>query len=81
MEGTIGEVRYFAGNFAPKNWEFCQGQIMPITKNTSLFSILGDRFGGDGRTTYALPRLEDLHGCKAIICENGTMPDRQENKL
>ena len=61
MEGTIGEVRYFAGNFAPKNWAFCQGQMISIASNTSLFSILGDRFGGDGRTTYALPRLEDLH--------------------
>jgi microcystin-dependent protein len=76
MEGTIGEVRYFAGNFAPKNWAFCQGQMIPITKNTSLYSILGARFGGDGMAVFALPKIEDLNGCKAIICENGTMPDR-----
>lgn len=76
MEGTIGEVRYFAGNFAPKNWAFCQGQIISIASNTSLYSVIGARFGGDGRSVIALPKIEDLNGCKAIICTNGTMPDR-----
>ena len=76
MEGTIGEVKYFAGNFAPKNWGFCQGQMMSISSNTSLYSVIGARFGGDGRSVMALPKIEDLDGCKAIICMNGTMPDR-----
>ena len=55
MEGTIGEIRMFAGNFAPKSWAFCQGQLLPIAQNTALFSILGTTYGGDGRTTFALP--------------------------
>lgn len=57
MEGTIGEIRLFAGNFAPKNWAFCQGQILGIAQNTALFSILGTTYGGNGTTTYALPDL------------------------
>lgn len=57
MEGTIGEIRMFAGNFAPKNWAFCQGQLLPISPNTALFSVLGTVYGGDGRSTFALPDL------------------------
>ncbi|MFA4867117.1 MAG: tail fiber protein [Pedobacter sp.] len=57
MEGTIGEIKMFAGNFAPRTWAFCQGQIMPIAQNTALFSILGTTYGGDGQTTFALPNL------------------------
>ncbi|MDQ5929530.1 MAG: hypothetical protein QG594_1309 [Bacteroidota bacterium] len=55
MDGTIGEIRMFAGNFAPKNWAYCQGQLLPISQNAALFSILGTTYGGDGRTTFALP--------------------------
>ncbi len=47
----------FAGNFAPYGWAFCQGQILPIAQNTALFSLLGTTYGGDGRTTFALPDL------------------------
>lgn len=57
MEGMIGEIRMFGGNFAPRNWAFCQGQILAISTNTALFSILGTTYGGDGRTTFALPNL------------------------
>jgi microcystin-dependent protein len=57
MEGTIGTVIIFAGNFAPRNWMFCQGQLLPISNYQSLFSILGTTYGGDGRTTFALPDL------------------------
>jgi microcystin-dependent protein len=53
----IGEIRMFAGNFAPKNWAFCNGQILMIAQNTALFSILGTTYGGNGSTTYALPNL------------------------
>jgi len=63
MNGFIGEVRIFAGNFAPRNWAFCQGQLLAISQNTALFSILGTIYGGDGRTTFALP---DLRGRTAI---------------
>jgi microcystin-dependent protein len=63
MEGTIGEIRMFAGNFAPRNWAFCQGQIMSIASNTALFSILGTTYGGNGQTTFALP---DFRGRVAV---------------
>lgn len=52
----------FAGNFAPRGWAFCNGQIMPISQNTALFSILGTTYGGDGRTTFALPNLQGRYG-------------------
>lgn len=57
MDGTIGEIRLFAGNFAPRNWAFCAGQLMSISQNTALFSILGTTYGGNGQTTFALPDL------------------------
>lgn len=56
-ECFIGEVRMFAGNFAPRNWAFAHGQLLPIAQNQALFSILGTIYGGDGRTTFALPDL------------------------
>jgi microcystin-dependent protein len=57
MEGTIGEIRMFAGNFSPKNWAFCNGQILAIQSNTALFSILGTTYGGNGQSTFGLPNL------------------------
>jgi len=53
----LGEIRTFAGNFAPQGWALCQGQILPIAQNTALFSLLGTTYGGDGQTTFALPNL------------------------
>lgn len=58
MEGTIGEIRLFAANFAPKNWAYCQGQLVGIASNTALFSILGTTYGGNGTTTFLLPNLQ-----------------------
>lgn len=58
MQGFIGEIRQFGGNFAPRNWAFCNGQLLAISQNTALFSILGTTYGGDGRTTFALPDLK-----------------------
>lgn len=55
MEGMIGEIRMFGGNFAPRSWGLCQGQLLAISSNTALFSILGTTFGGDGRTSFGLP--------------------------
>ena len=57
MEPFIGQVLLFAGNFAPRGWAFCNGQLLPIAQNQALFSILGTMYGGDGRTTFALPDL------------------------
>ena len=54
----IGEIRIFAGNFAPRNWAFCDGQLLPIAANTALFSLLGTTYGGDGRTTFGVPNLK-----------------------
>ncbi|WP_373398748.1 tail fiber protein [Algoriphagus halophilus] len=61
MEPTIGEIRLFAGNFAPRSWAFCNGQLLAIAQNSALFSILGTIYGGDGRTTFALPDLRGEH--------------------
>lgn len=58
MEGTIGEIRAFAGNFAPANWALCQGQTMSIAQFTALFSILGTTYGGDGQTNFLLPNIQ-----------------------
>ena len=57
VETFLGEIRMFAGNFAPTGWAFCQGQLLPIAQNTALFSLLGTTYGGDGMTTFALPDL------------------------
>jgi microcystin-dependent protein len=57
-EPFIAEIRIFAGNFAPRSWAFCNGQLLPIAQNTALFSLIGTTYGGDGRTTTALPNLE-----------------------
>lgn len=57
MDGTIGEIRMFAGNFAPAYWALCDGTLLAISSNSALFSILGTTYGGDGRTTFGLPDL------------------------
>lgn len=57
-EPFIAEIRIFAGNFAPRGWAFCNGQLLPISQNTALFSLIGTTYGGDGRSTTALPNLE-----------------------
>src|SRR5438067_10231453 len=54
----VAEIRIFAGNFAPTGWAGCDGQLMPISQNTALFSLLGTMYGGDGKSTFALPNLE-----------------------
>lgn len=56
-EPFIGQVTLFAGNFAPRGWAFCSGQLLSIAQNTALFSILGTTYGGNGQTTFALPDL------------------------
>ncbi|KQC34650.1 hypothetical protein AAU57_13060 [Nonlabens sp. YIK11] len=64
----IGEIKMFAGNFAPRGWALCNGQLLPINQNSALFSILGTQFGGDGRTTFGLP---DLRGRTPVGPGNG----------
>jgi microcystin-dependent protein len=55
----VAEVKIFAGNFAPRGWAFCNGQLLPISQNTALFSLIGTTYGGDGRTTTALPNMQE----------------------
>ena len=59
----VAEIRIFPFNFAPKGWAFCDGQLLPISQNTALFSLLGTTYGGDGKSTFALP---DLQGSAAM---------------
>lgn len=68
MEPFIGQIMMFGGNFAPRGWAFCDGQLLPISSNSALFSILGTTYGGDGRTTFALP---DLRGRSPIGMGHG----------
>lgn len=58
MDPFIGEIRMFGGNFAPRGWAFCNGQLLAISSNTALFSLLGVTYGGNGQTTFALPNLQ-----------------------
>lgn len=58
MNPYLGEIRIFSGNFAPKGWAFCNGQLLSIQSNTALFALLGTYYGGNGTTTFALPNLQ-----------------------
>ena len=69
MDPFLGQIIFFAGNYAPRNWALCYGQLLPISEYQALFSILGTTYGGDGRTTFALP---DLRGRTAM--GNGSNP-------
>ena len=76
MEPFIAQIILFGGNFAPRGWAFCDGQLLPIAENSALFSILGTTYGGDGRTTFALP---DLRGRAPIHAGNG--PGLSDHRL
>lgn len=54
----VGEIRMFGGNFNPAGWEFCNGQLVPISENETLFNLIGTTYGGDGESTFALPNLQ-----------------------
>jgi microcystin-dependent protein len=72
-EPFVAEIRMFGGNFAPTGWALCDGQLLPISQNTALFSLLGTQYGGDGKSNFALP---DLQGCApmhaGILSGSGT---------
>src|SRR5436190_7691113 len=71
----VGEIRMFAGNFAPAGWMFCQGQLLPISEYETLFNLIGTTYGGDGQSTFALPdmrgRLPMHFGNGFILAETG----------
>lgn len=79
MDEYMGTVTLFAGNFAPRNWAFCDGTLIPINQNQALFSILGTQYGGDGIKNFALPDLRKtapLPNLNYIICVQGIYPTR-----
>ena len=71
----VGEIRMFAGNFAPAGWQLCEGQLLPISENETLFQLIGTTYGGDGQSTFALPDLRGrvpVHqGSGMILAESG----------
>lgn len=71
----VGEIRMFAGNFAPAGWMFCEGQLLPVSENETLFQLIGTTYGGDGEATFALPdlrgRLPMHQGNGFILAETG----------
>jgi microcystin-dependent protein len=71
----VGEIRMFAGNFAPAGWMFCEGQLLPISENETLFQLIGTTYGGDGESTFALPdlrgRIPAHMGSGFILAETG----------
>lgn len=80
MEPLIGQITMFAGAFAPRGWAFCDGQLLPIERHQRLFGLLGTTYGGDGRSTFALPDMRmatkagpDVH---YIIAVEGVYPSR-----
>lgn len=75
-EPFVGEIRMFAGNFAPRGWAFCDGQLLAVSQNDALFSLFGTIYGGDGRTTFGLP---DMRG--RIPLHQGTGPGLSPRRL
>lgn len=75
-EPFVGEIRMFAGNFAPRGWAFCDGQLLAVSQNDALFSLFGTIYGGDGRTTFGLP---DTRG--RIPLHQGTGPGLSPRRL
>ena len=75
-EPFVGEIRMFAGNFAPQGWAFCDGQLLAVSQNDALFSLFGTIYGGDGRTTFGLP---DLRGRVPVHAGHG--PGLSERRL
>ena len=72
----VGEIRIFAGNFAPVGWMFCDGQLLPISENETLFQLIGTTYGGDGESTFALPNLQSR-----IPIHMGTGPEGTSYQL
>jgi microcystin-dependent protein len=75
----VAEIRIFGFNFAPKGWAFCNGQLIPISQNTALFSLLGTTYGGDGKSTFALPNLEGSVGIQPGQGKDRSQPGPPKN--
>jgi microcystin-dependent protein len=83
MEPFIGQITLFPYTFAPANWAPCDGQLLPISQHTALFSLIGVQFGGDGKTTFALPNYANNAppSSKYYIAINGVYPSRPEGAV
>ena len=80
MDAILGLIRLFAFNFVPKGWMLCDGRTLPISQYTAVFSLVGTTYGGDGRSTFALPNLkgkEPIAGSTFCICMEGIFPSRE----
>ena len=77
MDQYIGEVRWFAFDAVPEAWAPCDGKALPIMEHQALFSLIGTKFGGDGRTTFALPKVAANAGVNAWIALEGVYPQRR----
>ena len=79
MEPFLGQIQLLPYNYAPRGWNFCEGQLLRISENTALFSLIGTMYGGDGRTTFALPNLkgkEPAPNMRYCIAMQGVYPSR-----
>jgi microcystin-dependent protein len=77
MEPLLGQIQPLPFTFAPKGWHLCDGAVLTIAQNQALFALLGTQFGGDGRVTFALPRIPDLvPGVRYCIALQGIFPSR-----
>ncbi|OAN77436.1 hypothetical protein A8B78_14090 [Jannaschia sp. EhC01] len=85
VDPYLGDISMFAGNFAPRGWAFCDGQLLPISQYSALFSILGTMYGGDGRTTFALPDLRGRvpmgHGAGPGLTPRNTFGQKGGNEF
>ena len=77
MDWYLGQICIFPYGFAPKGWAFCDGKLLPISRNTALFSLIGVTFGGDGVTTFALPDYQSIapNGSHYFMYMEGTVPE------
>jgi microcystin-dependent protein len=76
VEPLIGQISMFAFNFAPSGWALCDGKLWNIEQNTVLHSLIGTTYGGDGKTTFALPNLAPYQGIRFYIAYQGVYPRR-----
>jgi microcystin-dependent protein len=76
MDPMLATIMYFAGSFVPQGWMSCDGSTLQTQQYAALFSLLGNRFGGDGVHTFNLPKIAEVNGLKTIICVEGVYPSR-----
>ncbi|WP_406824334.1 phage tail protein [Pedobacter sp. KACC 23697] len=74
MNAMLGAISLFAGDYAPEGFAICDGSLLSVSKNIKLFSILKTRYGGDGMSNFALPKLPSIEGVLYIICTDGYYP-------